>query len=102
MSPPFFCTRPGGACDYSIREKNVKHKKDRARKQVQPIAHRIYQVPERGGVMDDCKKPENRLNVRKAFETLGQIFGDRVNVEVTLTNLRKRDAEKEDDGQRTA
>lgn len=55
--------------------------------------------------MDGCRNPENpenRLNVRKAFETLGQIFGDRVNVEVTLTNLRKRDAEKEDDGQRTA
>lgn len=38
---------------------------------------------------------QNTLDVRKAYEAIGQILGDRYNVKVTLTELKKRDDTEE-------
>lgn len=38
---------------------------------------------------------QNTLDVRKAYEAIGQILGDRYNVKVTLTDLKKKDDAKE-------
>lgn len=46
---------------------------------------------ERGDLMDD----KNKLDVRRAYEAIGQILGDRYNVKVTLTDLRKKDDTEE-------
>ena len=34
---------------------------------------------------------ENKLDVRKAFEALARIMGDRINVDVTVTEIHKKD-----------
>lgn len=38
---------------------------------------------------------KNKLDVRRAYEVLGQIIGDRYNVKVTLTELKKKDDTEE-------
>lgn len=38
---------------------------------------------------------QNTLDVRKAYEAIGQILGDRYNVKVTLTELKKKEEKEE-------
>lgn len=37
---------------------------------------------------------KNKLDVRRAYEALGQILGDRYNVKVTLTELKKKETKE--------
>ncbi|MEG0721987.1 MAG: hypothetical protein RR446_09610, partial [Lachnospiraceae bacterium] len=59
------------------------------RKQATSTTSTTYNLPERGVYM------ANELNIRKAFEAIAYIIGEREHVKITVTSIKKKEKSEE-------